>query len=283
MRGMGAGLFDDVPEFSSHEREIDALLGYSTRRLCVEDPDNHLKETQYTQPSLYIVNALHYYKACALGQRPVIVAGHSVGEYNALLAAGAFDLVTGLRLVQKRGELMARARSGGMAAVLGLGPERIAMLIRDHGLTTLDVANYNSPTQTVISGPISDIGRAELIFARAGARLYMPLPVSAAFHSRYMADARNAFASVLASFSFSPLKIPVIANVTGQPYPSGDSTATVRALLDAQIVSPVMWTQSVHCLLALGVTDFKEVGPGNVLTKLIQQIRQQAQPSISAN
>src|SRR3990172_6192834 len=102
-RGMGQGLFDDVLQFTAVEHEIDKILGYSIRQLCLEDPDNRLKETQYTQPSLYVVNALHYYKVLAEGQRPNFLAGHSLGEYNALLAAGAFDFLTGLRLVQKRG------------------------------------------------------------------------------------------------------------------------------------------------------------------------------------
>src|ERR1700761_6345364 len=101
-RGMGQNLFDEVPEFVSAEREIDELLGYSVRQLCLEDSNKHLSQTQYTQPCLYVVNALHYYKAAAGGARPDYFAGHSLGEYNALMAAGAFDFITGLRLVQKR-------------------------------------------------------------------------------------------------------------------------------------------------------------------------------------
>ena len=210
-RGMGQGLFDEVREFVSCEREIDACLGYSARTLCLTDPGNRLRQTQYTQPCLYLVNALHYYKARAAGERPSFVAGHSVGEYNALLAAEAFDLLTGLRLVKQRGELMALATNGGMAAVVGLDAERIVTLMRRHGLTTLDIANYNSPEQTVISGPIADLARAESIFSGAGARRYTPLPVSAAFHSRYMVSAREAFGALLASFTFKRPSIPVIS------------------------------------------------------------------------
>lgn len=274
-KGMGQGLFDEVPQFTAVEQEIDKILGYSLRKLCLEDPENRLKETQYTQPSLYVVNALHYYKALADGQRPDFLAGHSLGEYNALLAAGAFDFVTGVRLVQKRGQLMAQAKNGGMAAVVGLAPERIAALLKDNGLTALDVANYNSPSQTVISGPVSDIDRAKPIMEGAGVRLYMPLPVSAAFHSRYMIEAANAFDGFLASFTFNELKTPVIANVTGQPYPSGDPTATVRSLLVKQISQSVQWTQSIRYLIRAGATSFKEIGPGVVLARLIQQIQQE--------
>src|SRR5437764_5403869 len=128
-RGMGQNLFDEVPEYAAVENDVDAMLGYSMRKLCLEDPDNRLKETQFTQPSLYVVNALHHYKAVGQGTRPDYVAGHSLGEYNALLAAGVFDFLTGLRLVRKRGELMSQARNGGMGAVIGLSADALADVI----------------------------------------------------------------------------------------------------------------------------------------------------------
>src|SRR6185503_9058341 len=150
-RGMGQGLFDEVPEYAAVERDVDAIVGYSMRKLCLEDPDNRLKETQFTQPSLYVVNALHYYKAVASGTRPAYLAGHSLGEYNALLAAGVFDFLTGLRLVQKRGELMSQARNGGMGAVVGLTADAVARVLEEGGLAALEVANFNTPLQTVVS------------------------------------------------------------------------------------------------------------------------------------
>src|ERR1041385_7233646 len=154
-RGMGQALFDEVPEYAAVERDVDAIVGYSMRKLCLEDAENRLKETQFTQPSLYVVNALHYYKAIGQGPRPAYAAGHSLGEYNALLAAGAFDFLTGLKLVKKRGELMARAQAGGMAAIVGLDAHEIEGILRSKGLGDLDVANYNTPKQTVVSGPSS--------------------------------------------------------------------------------------------------------------------------------
>lgn len=276
-RGMGQELFDEVNEFVAVEHQIDQCLGYSVRKLCLEDTDNRLKETQYTQPCLYVVNALHYYKAVLQGERPSFLAGHSVGEYNALLAAGAFDFLTGLRLVQKRGELMAQAKNGGMAAVIGLNASHIPQVFRENGLSSLDIANYNSPLQTVISGPLDEIKRAGPIFEKAGARLYFPLPVSAAFHSRYMVEASEAFARFLASFSFMDLKIPVISNVTGHPYPEGHPSATIRSLLVRQMTRPVRWMQTVRYLLEKGATSFKELGPGTVLTKLAQKIEQETE------
>jgi malonyl CoA-acyl carrier protein transacylase len=275
-RGMGQGLFDEVREYAAVEKEVDALLGYSMRKLCLEDPDNRLKETQYTQPSLYVVNALHYYKAVAEGARPAYVAGHSLGEYNALLAAGVFDFLTGLRLVQKRGELMSQAKNGGMGAVIGLDADKIAQVIRDHGLSRLDVANFNTPSQTVVSGPVDDIKQSGPHFEKAGAQMFIPLQVSAAFHSRYMADAGKAFADFLAPMTFAEPKIPVIANATAQPYPAngnGTGSAAVKSLLASQITQSVQWTQSVRYLIGKGVTEFRETGPGNVLTRMVQQIQ----------
>jgi malonyl CoA-acyl carrier protein transacylase len=274
-RGMGQGLFDEVREYAAVEQEVDSILGYSMRQLCLEDAENRLKETQFTQPSLYVVNALHYYKAVAEGARPSYVAGHSLGEYNALLAAGVFDFLTGLRLVQKRGQLMSQAKNGGMAAVIGLDASTIARVIADNGLSTIDVANFNTPTQTVVSGPVEDIKRGGPFFEKAGAQMYIPLQVSAAFHSRYMIEASKAFAEFVAPMSFTAPRIPVVANVTAQLYPSVNASESVKSLLVNQITHSVRWTDSVRFLLGQGVTQFSETGPGNVLTRMVQQIQQQ--------
>jgi malonyl CoA-acyl carrier protein transacylase len=274
-RGMGQGLFDEVRQYAEVEKDVDAILGYSLRKLCLEDADNRLKETQFTQPCLYVVNALHYYKAVSQGARPAYLAGHSLGEYNALFAAGVFDFLTGLRLVKKRGELMSQAKNGGMAAVIGLGAGMIAKVIEENGLASIDVANFNSPSQTVVSGPIDDVKRAGPLFEKAGAQIYMQLQVSAAFHSRYMADAAKAFADFLAPMSFAAPETPVIANATARPYPTGCASESVKSLLAQQITHSVQWTQSIHFLISQGVTQFSEMGPGNVLTRMAQQVQQQ--------
>jgi malonyl CoA-acyl carrier protein transacylase len=273
-RGMGEELFSCVPQYAANEPQIDALLGYSLRQLCLEDPQNRLNDTRYTQPSLYVINALHYYRLLAAGERaPAFLAGHSLGEYNALLAAGAFDFLTGLRIVQRRAELMAEARNGGMAAIIGLPPQRIAQVLADGQLTGLDVANYNSALQTVVSGPLEEIKRAGGLFEAAGAQMYVPLPVSAAFHSRYMRTAAAAFDQFLGSFTFASPRVPVIANVTAQPYPTDDPAQTIRTMLVAQITRPVRWTDTIGYLSSQGVADFVEVGPGKVLTNLLRQCR----------
>jgi malonyl CoA-acyl carrier protein transacylase len=273
---MGGGLFDEVHQYAKLEPEVDALLGYSLRELCLKDPSNQLMDTRFTQPALYVVNALHYYKALAAGETPDAVAGHSLGEYNALLAAGAFDFLTGLRLVKRRGELMGQARNGSMAAILGIDALQIATTLREARLMSIDVANYNSPMQTVISGPVDDLKRAVPLLEAAGATMCAPLPVSTAFHSRYMEPSAKAFEEFLKEFSFHPLKLKVIANVTGRPYTGGEPTATVRYFLIKQICESVKWTHGIRHLLDEGATDFKEIGPGVVLSRLIDHIRQAA-------
>lgn len=270
-KGMGADLFDQVEQFTSAEKDIDALLGYSIRELCLEDPKGVLDQTQYTQPALFVTNALHYYSQ--QGEAPQFLAGHSLGEYNALHAAGAFDLLTGVKLVQKRGELMAQAKDGGMAAVVGLEVDVIQKVLDDNGLVSVDVANFNSPQQTVISGPVSDVAKAKTAFDQAGAKMCVVLAVSAAFHSRYMESAAQEFNQYLQGFEFSLLNTSVIANVTAEPYPENASGGDIRGLLSKQIYQSVQWCNSIRWIKAKDSdATFVEVGPGKVLARLIKQI-----------
>lgn len=271
--GMGTGLFDTVEQFVSREREIDGILGYSLRDLCLRDPDRRLKHTEYTQPAVFIVNYLHYCKAVAEGHSADFVAGHSLGEYNALLAAGAFDLIDGLRVVKMRGELMSRAKGGAMAAVVGLTADQIEAALRTAGVRSVDIANYNAPLQTVLSGADKDIAAAEAACAASGSKMFVRLPVSAAFHSRYMSDAANELREFLRCFTFSELRIPVMSNVTGRPYPAGSADGLIKVRLVEQVTSPVRWVETIRHLMSSGrVTSFKELGPGRVLTGLNQQI-----------
>lgn len=268
-KGMGEGLFDEVNEFVENEQHIDEILGCSLRQLCLENPDNKLKLTEYTQPCMYVVNALHYFAAKNKGRVPQMSAGHSLGEYNALMAAGAFDFLTGFKLVAKRGALMSEAKNGGMAAVIGLKETEIYKVLKDNNVGDIDVANFNEPGQIVISGPVDSINRCAKYFESSGVKSYIPLPVSAAFHSRYMNDASRKFQRFLLDFEFNPLKIPVVSNVTGRPYPAGDPTLTIRAFLTRQITQSVKWTQSIRYLLENDISDIVEVGHGKVLTGLV--------------
>lgn len=266
-RGMGADLFSQFPDYV--QKTID-ILGYSISALCINDPNNQLNNTAYTQPALYVVNALFYLqKREQIQKLPEYVAGHSLGEYNALFAAGVFDFETGLKLVQKRGALMSEASGGGMAAVVGLNESDIINVLKNNHLDDIDVANFNSYTQIVISGPSESIKAAEKNFIDAGAKLYIPLKVSGAFHSRYMKTAQDEFANFLSSFTFRAPSIPVIANISAQPY---DHNNIVNNLAN-QITHPVKWTQTIEYLKNQGETQFDEVGPGKVLSGLIARIQ----------
>lgn len=276
-KGMGADLFERSQAFLEQEKNIDALLGYSLRELCLSDPGDRLRNTAYTQPSLYVINALHYYKALEQGRHPAALAGHSLGEYNALLGAGVFDFMTGLRIVQKRGELMALAKDGGMAAIVGLDRSILDRILLEENLGSLDLASHNTPSQLVLSGPKDDIARALPVLEKAGAQLCMALPVSAAFHSRYMSQAAERFAEYLKSFEFQPFSAPVVSNVTASFYPQANPTP----LLIKQIVSPVRWMESVRFLAGQGAETFSELGPGSVLTNMVRDIRATAQPAMA--
>jgi malonyl CoA-acyl carrier protein transacylase len=266
--GMGGDLFERFADWTS---EADRILGYSIRELCLEDPRAELGLTQFTQPALFVVNALMWRARTEAGKpAPSFVAGHSLGEYNALLAAGVFDFETGLTMVRQRGALMGRVSGGGMAAVIGLSPARIQdVLAASEAGRRLDVANYNAFDQTVVAGPVADIETVKPDFEAAGVRAFTPLKVSAPFHSRYMKEAMDEFDALLGRFDFAAPAIPVISNVTAAPYPVDD----VRGTLAMQIGSSVRWLDSMVGLLDRGLTEFEEVGPGNVLTKLLLRIR----------
>ncbi|MEU9665796.1 ACP S-malonyltransferase [Streptomyces bobili] len=260
-RGMGRDLFDRYPEAMA---AADRILGFSVRELCLDDSGGRLTDTRYLQPALFVVNELTRRAYAAREPAPDYLAGHSLGEYNALLAADAFDFETGLALVARRGELMGRATGGAMTAVVGPGVARIAGLLAEAGVDDVDLANLNSAEQVVLSGPAESLRRAAGAVTAAGAGRCVPLRVSAAFHSRHMADAAREFAAFLDGFELRDPRIPVIANVTARPYRPGE----VRRLLAAQVHSAVRWSESMRHLLAQGVHKVAEQGPGRVLTGL---------------
>jgi malonyl CoA-acyl carrier protein transacylase len=274
-KGMGAELFDRYQDWT---RVADEVLGYSIRELCVEDPRGELGLTAFTQPALFVVNAMSYRARIDEGVAPpVFVAGHSLGEYNALVAAGVFDFANGLRMIRERGALMGQIGGGGMMAVIGLPPARIeSVLSETEAGRRVDVANYNSPEQTVLAGLREDLVANETALKAAGARACIVLKVSAAFHSRYMHDPMRRFKTFLAQFEFGPPSIPVVANLTGLPY----APDLLHATLADQIGHAVRWLDSVRFLVSQGVTDFEEVGPGTVLTKLVAQIRKSTAPAM---
>lgn len=268
-KGMGKDLFSQFPDIVSQANEI---LGYSITELCLDDPHNQLNSTQYTQPALYTVNAMHYLKKKEEGKpSPKFVAGHSLGEYSALFAANVFDFATGLKLVKKRGELMSQAQGGGMAAIIGLPAEKIQKVLNEHDLKEVVIANYNTHSQFVISGKKRDVSKAQTIFEESGASLVVPLNVSGAFHSPFMSSAQKEFEIFVKNFKFSSPSIPVIANCSSRPYPGVDEDIALN--LAKQITHPVLWTDSIQYMIAQGSDEFDEIGPGKVLSGLVRRIR----------
>ncbi|MEN7551130.1 ACP S-malonyltransferase [Rapidithrix thailandica] len=264
---MGIDLFDKYPELVFKASDI---LGYDIAELCIHDPQKQLSQTQFTQPSLYVVNALQFLETKKSGDTPAYLAGHSLGEYNALFAASVYDFETGLRLVKKRAEIMGEIKGGGMAAVIGLNRDRISRILTDFQFDTIDIANYNSSDQIVLSGLREDILKAKKVFEANGAKLYFPLNVSGAFHSRYMKVAKGELANFLEPFDFTPPKIPVISNVTARPY----KEANLKQLLTDQLDHEVKWYESISYMIGQGVAEFVETGPGDVLTKMTGYIKQ---------
>ncbi|MEH7625552.1 ACP S-malonyltransferase [Bacillus subtilis] len=272
-KGMGQGLFEQYQYLTD---QADQILGYSIEKLCTEKSYLDVNHTEYTQPALYVVNALSYLKRVEeTGRKPDFAAGHSLGEYNALMAAGAFDFETGLRLVKKRGELMGRITGGGMAAVIGLSKEQVTAVLEVHRLYDIDVANENTPRQIVISGPKNEIEKARAVFENTkDVKLFHPLNVSGAFHSRYMNEAKQVFKQYIDSFQFAPLAIPVISNVYAEPYHQD----RLKDTLSEQMDNTVKWTDSIRFLMGRGEMEFEEIGPGTVLTGLIHRIKNEAEP-----
>lgn len=266
-KGMGKELFDEFPELI---KEADKILNYSIKTLCLENPEEKLNQTQFTQPAIFIVNALTYLKKIKQGQaKPDYVAGHSLGEYNALFAAEVFDFKTGLELVKKRGELMSQASNGGMAAIIGLQIEAVEQVLKETNLTNVAIANHNSYSQIVISGLKKDIEQAETFFKKINSVSFIPLKVSGAFHSHYMNQAQKEFTTFLETTQFRIPKIPVIANIDAKIY----HPLVIRKNLANQMTHSVKWASTIEFLIAQTHMTFEEVGPGNVLTGLLQRIQ----------
>ncbi|MDD9303821.1 MAG: ACP S-malonyltransferase [Desulfobacter sp.] len=265
-KGMGQDLFD---QFDSLVSQADQILGFSVREVCLSDPAKKMDLTQYTQPLMFVVNAMAY--AEQEKKRippPCFLAGHSLGEYNALAASGAIDFSTGLKLVQKRGRLMANAKNGGMAAIIGPGPDKIRDCLETNKMTDIEIANFNTPSQTVVSGLRERIEAAKPLFEQMAGTRYVILKVSGAFHASFMKPAALEFKAYLDRFSFGRPKIPVISNVLAKPYPRDE----IKALLWRQMISPVRWMDSVRYMAGQGTTTFVETGPGRVLTRMIPPI-----------
>ena len=278
--GMGQALAQAFPEARAVLDEADGALGGGLLRLMSDGPEAELRQTANTQPAILAVSVATYRalvrEAGSGFQLPAFYAGHSLGEYSALTAAGAISLSDAIRAVRARGSFMQEAvpaGEGAMAAILGLDPalvrEACAQAQKEESGSVVEPANYNSPEQTVIAGNASAVDRAIGLCKARGAKRAMPLPVSAPFHCSLMSPVQPKLAEVLGAFQMKQPSAPVIANATAEP---NSDPARIGPLLLAQVTAPVRWVETVQKMALSGVDTVIELGPGKVLAGLIRRI-----------
>lgn len=274
--GMGADIFEKSPTAQSLFKKADNILGYSLSQICFEGPEDRLTDTVNQQPALF-TTSLAYWTALKKEEdiSPNFLAGHSLGEFSALVAAESLSFEDGLILVQKRGELMKKAGElapGGMAAILAIdvstGKEICKNASKETGFS-VQLANDNCPGQIVISGHEEGLTRAMSLAEAAGARKIVRLPISIAAHSKLMESIADEFSIALDSTTIHPSKIPVVGNVSALPLKNPNE---IRLELKNQLTSLVAWTDSIQYLVSQGVDTFIEVGPGQVLLGLVKRI-----------
>ncbi len=271
--GMGKDLHDKFPAARRVFEEADAALGFSISQLCFEGSEEELKKTEITQPAILTISVAAARVLEENGVKPECVAGHSLGEYSALVAAGALAFAEAVRLVRSRGLYMQQAVPegvGAMAAILGLPAARVEELCKQAANGEMVApANLNSPEQTVISGHAAAVKRAVELAAASGAKRAVVLPVSAPFHCELMLPAQQRLEKDLAAAQFSPLRCALVNNVDADLVESPDEA---RAGLVRQVSGAVRWEQSIREMIEMGVSTFVEVGPGRVLSGLLRQI-----------
>lgn len=269
--GMGKSFYDDVPSVRRLFEEASDVTGKDLRTLCFEGPDTTLVQTDNVQPAITLVSLACLHVLREAGVNATVAAGHSVGEYAALCAAGAFSFADAMRLVQVRGAAMraeAERHPGSMAAIFGLSPEALAEICVEAGGGGAQLANHNTKTQIVVTGSQEGVQAVGKAAKARGAKLVVPLKVSGPWHSQFMAGAQEPLRESLQRCNVSTPKIETIANVSATAY--GSDPESIKSALVAQIVSPVLWSQSMAGLVARGFRTFVEVGPGRVLGGLLK-------------
>jgi [acyl-carrier-protein] S-malonyltransferase len=275
---MGQALYNTVPEARAIFEQADEILGFPLSKLSFEGPEDSLNETSHTQVAIFTasVAALAALRAAGYEGQPDFVAGHSLGEYTAYTAAGVFSFEAGLRLVRERGRLMKKAgelNPGGMAAIIRLDDDAVADIC--HQVTNADnygslqVANYNSPGQVVVSGNNYAVERGIELAIEAKARKAVNLPVSIAAHSELMRVVASDFRQAVEATPLNLPETPVVANITAAPL---ESLEAIRREMEDQLTSSVNWTGTIQWMITQGVDTFVEIGPNNVLTGLIKRI-----------
>jgi malonyl CoA-acyl carrier protein transacylase len=266
-KGMGEQLFK---EFTEVVATANRVLGYDIADICLNNPDNKLNQTTYTQPALFLINYLTHQKYLQENKSvPDYFLGHSLGEFNALNAAGVFDFETGLKIVQKRGELMFSIGNTGMAAIVGADYKEVKEILHTH-FADIDIANVNTPSQMVISGPLDSLDKAADFFEEEGF-VFIPLKVSGAFHSRYMTPVKAQFEAFISAMHLNKCNVPVISNYSAATYPN-DVSDILKNMVN-QLDNRVRWFQSIEYVMYQGECEFTEVGPGEVLSNILKKIK----------
>lgn len=273
--GMGKDLYENFESAKEVFDTADSTLGKSITKICFEGPEEDLKQTINTQPSIVTMSiaAMEALRS-QVNIVPDYVAGHSLGEYCALFTAGVMSLESTLKAIQKRADLMGATKGGSMAAVLNATEEQLkAGLEEGSKVGYVDVANYNSPAQVVITGADDAVKAASDYLLANGVRRVVPLAVSGAFHSKFMEEAGKEFAAFVSELELNNASIPVITNVDAQATTNADD---FRAKMPKQIYSSVHWTQTIQKMIEEGVDTFIEIGPGKVLAGLNKKIAPEA-------
>ena len=272
--GMARDLFEQSAAARAVLQQADDILGFSLTKLLFEGSDDDLRRTDVTQPAVFVHSVAQFVARPADAPAPGMVAGHSLGEFSALVAAGVLSFADALPLVARRAQAMQAAcqeQPGTMAAILGLADdvvERECQQVRASGAVVV-AANYNCPGQLVISGSLAGIEQACAALKAVGAKRALVLPVGGAFHSPLMQSAQAALAEAIEKTTFQPARCPVYQNVDAAPH---TNPADIKANLLAQLTAPVRWTQSVQAMFRDGATAFIECGPGKVLQGLVKKI-----------
>ena len=269
--GMGKDLYDDFEAAKNVFDSADKILGKSITTLCFEGPEENLKQTVNTQPCIVTMSiaALEALKS-QLDITPTFTAGHSLGEYCAMYCSGVMNLETTLKAIQKRADLMGATKGGAMAAILNAPEGSLEKALKEASeVGYVDVANYNSPAQVVITGDENAVKKAGELLSEAGARRVVPLAVSGAFHSKFMEEAGHEFASFVQDLDMENAQVPVFTNVDAQ---ATMLSAEFKNKMPKQIYSSVHWTQTIENMIKDGVDTFIEIGPGKVLAGLNRKI-----------
>ena len=269
--GMGKDLYDNYVSAKDVFDTADKVLNKSITKMCFEGPEEDLKQTVNTQPSIVTMSiaAMEALKS-ELDITPSYTAGHSLGEYCAMYTAGVMSLEDTLKLIQKRADLMSETKGGSMAAVLNAPEGAVEKALEEaSSVGYVDIANYNSPVQVVITGDSDAVNKASELLKAAGVRKVVPLAVSGAFHSKFMENAGKEFEGFVSEFALSDAKLPVITNVDAEPT---TLASDFKSKMPRQIYSSVHWTQTIEKMISEGVDTFIEIGPGKVLAGLNRKI-----------